>query len=148
MAKFFENRSNSIWVVSHKCILNCVFMGCNPYGSVQNPIYLTEVQVKEYIATHERLAEVGKKLGEMKQGTTYAQFMTMANQSGVSNPQLMLAMTWKKSQTAFLDIPEGAQTVYPIADFEWNDFVSDIPTYMKVNPEVWVVDGSRFTAPI
>jgi hypothetical protein len=120
----------------------------------------------EYIQTHARLTEVAlEKLGEMKPGTTYAQFMQQAReiaaQRGVTNPKLMLAMLMKPETTNSLsvtDLATGASTevrmplptemVYPIADFEWSDFMADIPTYCTVNPTVWVVDGTLYTAPI
>lgn len=102
----------------------------------------------EYLQSHERLAEVGVELGEMAHGTTYKQFMNLAEQTGIPHPRLMLAITWHEAQTPLLNMPDNGKTVYPIADYEWLAFIADIPTFMKDNPKVWVVDGSLYTAPI
>jgi hypothetical protein len=119
-----------------------------------------------YITTHARLNEVSLgNLGKMRRGTNYSQFMANAHQiaqsKGVTNPRLMLAMKCKTDMnTAQLQVVSAGETtdvsferpstevVYPIADFEWDDFVHDIPTYLTEEPDVHVVDGDKFTAPI
>ena len=104
----------------------------------------------EYLQTHERLKEVAiSKLGEMSVGgQPHEFFMNLAKEGaqavGISNPKLMLAITFKDGMSP-VGVPE---VVYPIADFEWSAFVADIAMYCTKNPTVWVVDGDKFTAPI
>lgn len=98
----------------------------------------------EYITTKKRLVEVGTFLGKMT-NASYQEFMEVAKKN-TPNPTLMIE--WTFSIDSPMGFCAGATVVYPIADFEWQDFLGDIPTYCTYPPNVYVVDGSKFTAPI
>jgi hypothetical protein len=101
---------------------------------------------REYITTKERLEEVAVlALGPMT-GDSYAGFMTQAQASGLDLPQLMLEWVFKRSTP--MGYQAGAQVIYPISADEWEDFQNDIPLYCVAVPNVYVVDGLKYTAPI
>lgn len=120
----------------------------------------------QYIQTFEKLEEVSLGLlGEMTVGSTYQGFMEkarlIAEEAKVERPILMLAMEYKPDNnvatvgiyTEDSIVPvsyerPSTKVVYPIADFEWDDFVNGISEYLTTDPSVHVVDGSKYTAPI
>lgn len=99
----------------------------------------------EYIQTKARLDEVGKPLGAMTEGA-HASFQKQANAAGIPRPQLII--TWVFKISSPMGYQAGAEVAYPISAGEWQDFLNDIPTYCVEPPLVYVVDGSKYTAPI
>ena len=82
-----------------------------------------------------------------KAGYSYSKFMEeareLATKQGINNPLLVIDVSLK-APSAF-----GAnEQPYPIADFEWDDFKRDGKTMAKYMPNVYVVDGDKYTAPI
>lgn len=101
----------------------------------------------EYLWTLEALyAAAVANLGPMDQGT-HASFTAKAKEEaakhGIANPKLIIDVKLKEANGL------GCQEQpYPIADFEWDDFVRDGKTMAVFMPRVFVVDGDKFTAPI
>jgi len=79
-------------------------------------------------------------LGKFK-GLTYAEAAALAAKCGVSNPRLIITIHFKP-ETGKLD-----QT-YPILQNEWGVFQMDEDAWCREPIEVYVVDGSKYTAPI
>ena len=98
--------------------------------------------MREYLQTPAQLAAKGKLLGDFAPGTTYSGFMDKARASGVPNPTLGLAITFKPGMH-FLE-----ETAYPITVDEWAQFLADVPAYCTATPKVYVVDGGLYTMPI
>lgn len=78
---------------------------------------------------------------------TYDNYMTrakqVASQNGVKNPLLVIDISLKEPNEL------GSQEQpYPISKQEWDIFVSDARTMANYMPNVYVVDGDKYTAPI
>ncbi len=111
------------------------------FGSI---IYLG---AQEYLWTNERLYQVAiGNLGPMDSGT-FNQFTdrakTTASSHGVKNPKLIIDIELIEA-----NILGTTSTPYPITASEWDLFVSDARTMARYMPNVYVVDGDKFTAPI
>lgn len=105
------------------------------------PEYLTDVLM---------LKKVGIYLGPMnKPGYDYAQFMEEAKRIAevkrLSNPRLVIHVVLKDKNDTLMGRNEFP---YAIAESEWDDFKYDFSNKMRRVPHVYVVDGSKYTAPI
>jgi hypothetical protein len=105
-----------------------------------------------YLWTSEELLdpEVGAvEIGLLEAGayeTLKERMDELAVQSGMQKPRMIVDLIFKEGMTSQLGSPGQP---YPIADFEWETFVADVPAYCGENvPRVYVVDGSRYTAGI
>jgi len=102
---------------------------------------------REYLMTLEQLYQASlANLGPMKVGS-YDEFVEkmekVAQEKSVANPLMVIDIILKQpSEFGITEQP------YPIADFEWDQFASEAPTMAKKMPDVHVVDGDRYTAPI
>lgn len=103
----------------------------------------------EYIWTLEELNKVNVgNLGPMDQGT-YDSYMQQAQQlaaqHGIERPSLIIDIKFKAGVASQFGVTEQP---YPISRDEWSTFVSDARTMAEYMPNVFVVDGKKFTAPI
>lgn len=117
----------------------------------------------EYVFDHARLSVVTLgNLGKMAPGTTFEAFMARAREiasvAGVHNPVLILALKYKPdckdlevnidtgdAEVVYTEGRGGKESVYLIHDYEWEDFITDAPLYLAVQPDVHVVDGNKYT---
>lgn len=85
-------------------------------------------------------------LGPIDTGT-YVEFESrarkIAEEKGISKPLMIIDIKFKQGAHPFLN-----EYCHPIADFEWNQFVSDAKTMCTSMPRAYVVDGNKYTAPI
>ena len=97
----------------------------------------------EYIWSIEELPQKAiEKLGSMNAGT-YQGYLSRAR-ALTSNPLLVIDIKFneKYQSRGLRDQP------YPIAEHEWDRFVEDAKEMAEYCPNVYVVDGSKYTAPI
>jgi hypothetical protein len=92
---------------------------------------------------------------------THASFTAQANDSGVPNPKLIVTVAPKAgtvNMVAVLPLNnpadakavsfEASDTCYPITANEWAQFQAEEAGHCRLPIQVWVVDGSKYTAPI
>lgn len=77
-----------------------------------------------------------QKLGLFLDGT-YAEYKAAAEASSIPSPKLIITI-----------VGATHNQCYPILENEWERFQDDAPLYCTRPSEVWVVDGSKYTAPI
>jgi hypothetical protein len=103
----------------------------------------------QYLMTLDELyAAAVANLGPMDQ-STYAQASADArrvgSEMGIKNPTLIIDIQFTPGSASQFGVTEQP---YPIADMEWDQFKSDARTMAAFMPNVYVVDGDKFTAPI
>lgn len=85
-------------------------------------------------------------LGPMKPGA-YTEFeqqvQAVANRLGIERPRMVIDIIFKEGAHAFV-----TEQPYPISRDEWDIICADAKTMTKKMPEVFVVDGNKFSAPI
>lgn len=85
-------------------------------------------------------------LGAMNQGT-YASFKARADaeaqKHGFARARLVVDLKYKSSSDFGV-----TEQPYPISADEWDLFIREAPSMLQYMPQVFVVDGDKFTAPI
>lgn len=105
----------------------------------------------QYLMTEEDVRHhslTGAPIGQMTPVSTHVVLQSRANEiasaHGVARAQLIIVMFFRPGMS-----PVGYSPVtYPIASFEWEDWLCDTPMYFEKPCDVYVVDGTKYTAPI
>jgi hypothetical protein len=107
---------------------------------------------RKYLMTSDELLapDVGAvAVGHLASGAFEAvneEMRRQAEQRGVNDPKLIANLIFRQEMEA---VYGSTGHPYPIAEFEWEAFAADVPEYCGDNvPVVYMVDGSRYTAPI
>jgi hypothetical protein len=86
------------------------------------------------------------KLGSMNEGSyeSYIERMNkIAVENGIAKPTLAIGIKFKEGAHAFV-----SEQPYPITKNEWSIFKKEAETMCEYIPNVFVVDGSKFSLPI
>ena len=105
--------------------------------------------MKEYIRTLSELKNVAiANLGPMDKGD-FNSFTIKAKEEAVKqnikNPLLVIDVEFKEEAANEFGVKEQP---YPISEAEWKQCALDGKTMTEHMPDVYVVDGDKFTAPI
>jgi hypothetical protein len=105
--------------------------------------------VRKYILTLAQLYEVAiDKVGAMDEGS-YSDLehrvRVLAKERGITKPLMVVDVKFKPDVASLLGV---AEQPYHISNSEWDAFVRDSKTMTEYMPNVYVVDGERYAAPI
>ena len=105
--------------------------------------------MKKFIMTIPKLKEVAiANLGLMDEGD-YNSFVIKAGEEAaklnIKNPLLVINVKFKEGTASEFGVKEQP---YPISEAEWEQCALDGKEILEYMPEVYVVDGDKFIAPI
>ncbi len=106
---------------------------------------------KKYLMTSQELLDptVGAiEIGLLETGKFHElqqKMAVIAQENGIERPLMVVDLIYKANKLSELGSPGQP---YPIIEAEWEIFVQDIPKFCDAVPKVYVIDGSKYTAPI